>query len=382
MFKRFLILFAILWSVCLSAHSQATGLTDLKFGQYQIADSQWNVSACMYTTTCQIYSKNPGTAYMIPWYNGQLNWGPGDYVAFSKTGDATNPWNAIQYTSNGTQKAVMGTGHIINMGTDFFFFVGNDNNTGQLFSMTSGFSNTSGLTWTGTLNPTVAQVDSYATNGSTTPLAAGQTASTFTSSTAPTLCCGAVNTPFNADANKVARVQSYVQRTSQDSQVYIDQIGNQNTIVVNQSGTKNNYVDYTGNGSSNNITINQSGNNSTVANYLELSVTGNSNTVNLTQQSTGGTKGIFANVLDSNNTLTVQQKDSGNHYADINLSGGNKNVNILQQGSAGHMASITLSGQPVNLDLSQSGSTQLFYSIQFNCATAGGCTAIQVQQGQ
>ena len=174
--KRFLLIFSFLITFCLSAHSQATGLVDLKFGQYQIADSQWNVSACMYTATCEIYSKNPGTAYKIPWYNGQLSWAAGDYVKFVTTGDATNPWNAIQYTSAGTQKAVMGTGHIINMGTDYFFFVGNDNNTGQLFSMTQGFANTSGVTWTGTLNPTVAQVNSYATNGSTTPLAAGQTA--------------------------------------------------------------------------------------------------------------------------------------------------------------------------------------------------------------
>ena len=155
--------------------AQAIGLSDLKFGQYQIADSQWNVSACMYTATCQIYSKNPGTAYKIPWTSGQLSWAAGDYVAFAATGDATNPWNAVQYNSNGTQKAVMGTGHIINMGTDYFFFVGNDNNTGQLFSMTQGFANTSGVTWTGTLNPTVSQVNTYAAGGSTTPLAAGQT---------------------------------------------------------------------------------------------------------------------------------------------------------------------------------------------------------------
>ena len=171
-----LLQFLFLLTVCVSAYSQATGLADLKFGQAQIADSQWNVQACTQTATCQIYSKNPGTAYQIPWYNGQLSWAAGDYVKFVTTGDATNPWNAIQYTANGTQKAVMGTGHIINMGTDYFFFVGNDNNTGQLFSMTQGFSNTSGVTWTGTLNPTIAQTNAYATNGSTTPLAAGQTA--------------------------------------------------------------------------------------------------------------------------------------------------------------------------------------------------------------
>ena len=171
-----LLQFLFLLTVCVSAYSQATGLADLKFGQYQIADSQWNVQSCTQTATCQIYSKNPGTAYQIPWYNGQLSWAAGDYVAFVATGNGTNPWNAIQYSSNGTQKAVMGTGHIINMGTDYFFFVGNDNNTGQLFSMTQGFSNTSGVTWTGTLNPTIAQTNAYATNGSTTPLAAGQTA--------------------------------------------------------------------------------------------------------------------------------------------------------------------------------------------------------------
>ena len=171
-----LLQFLFLLTVCVSAYSQATGLADLKFGQAQIADSQWNVQACTQTATCQIYSKNPGTVYRIPWTNGQLSWATGDYVAFVATGNGTNPWNAIQYSANGTQKSVMGTGHIINMGNDYFFFVGNDNNTGQLFSMTQGFANTSGVTWTGTLNPTVAQTNAYATGGSTTPLAAGQTA--------------------------------------------------------------------------------------------------------------------------------------------------------------------------------------------------------------
>ena len=69
-----LLQFLFLLTVCVSAYSQASGLADLKFGQYQIADSQWNVSACTTTNTCEIYSKNPGIAYMIPWYNGQLSW--------------------------------------------------------------------------------------------------------------------------------------------------------------------------------------------------------------------------------------------------------------------------------------------------------------------
>jgi hypothetical protein len=171
----FIVLFIL---VLISGNAHATGLTDLKFGRYQIADSQWNVSACTQTNTCQIYSKNPGTAYKIPWTSGQIQWATGDYIGFldNSNKDANNPWLAVQYGSNGVAKTNMGTGHIINMGSDYFFFVGNDNDTGQLFSMTQGFANTSGVTWTGTRNPTTAQVNQYAAGGSTTPLSAGQTA--------------------------------------------------------------------------------------------------------------------------------------------------------------------------------------------------------------
>ena len=548
----------LLTLLLLCSNAWAVTFTDLKFGQAQIADSQWNVQSCTQTATCQIYSKNPGTAYKIPWYNGQLSWAAGDYVAFAATGDATNPWNAVQYNSNGTQKAVMGTGHIINMGTDYFFFVGNDNNTGQLFSTTTGFNSTAGVTWTGTLNPTVSQVNSYAATGSTTPLAPGQTAtpagppapsptaiymnnatvkiiraipttanspggegpnnafdnnpntkylnfdkknagvtvqlnagravtgftvttandfsgrdptsyklygsndgstwtlikqdaitlsnsryttsavvdvgnttayayyfmlfpstkagdgcgldcdsmqiaeltyyydanstttSTATNTTivdpvtaaANTLCCGGSSSPFNADAVNTAKVLTFVNRTTADSQVYIDQIGNANTITVNQTGTRNNYAGYTGNGSFNNIAITQSGTASTTSNYTELSVVGNNNTVDVSQTSTGGSKGVFVSVNQNNNTLLIQQKDNGNHYAEVILSGGSKNVDILQQGSASHMARISLSGQPTDLSLTQSGNTQQYYGISFNCATLGGCAKITVNQGQ
>jgi len=557
--KRFLILFSFLITFCLSAHSQATGLVDLKFGRAQIADSQWNVQACTQTATCQIYSKNPGTVYKIPWTSGQLSWSTGDYVAFAATGNATNPWNAVQFNSSGTQKSVMGTGRIINMGNDYFFFVGNDNNTGQLFSMTQGFANTSGVTWTGTLNPTIAQTNAYATNGSTTPLAAGQTsapagppppaptaiymnnatikiiraiptsnnspgsegpnnafdnnpntkylnfdkknagvtvqlnsgrvvtgftvttandfsgrdptsyklygsndgstwtlikqdsitlsenrfatssvvntgnttayayyfmvfpttkagdgcglncdsmqiaeltyyydANSTTTSTASnstivdpvtaannTLCCGGSAASFNATPTNSAKVQAFVNRTTADSKVNIEQLGTQNEVVVSQTGTRNNYVNYYGDGLSNTVEITQHGNFTTQVNYTDLRVIGNFNTVNIEQTSTGGAKGAFVNIQDSNNSLILKQQDNGNHYAEVNLSGGSKTVDILQQGSAAHMASVTLTGpQPSSLNLIQAGSTQQYYSITNNCATAGGCAPIAVTQGK
>jgi len=369
--KRLFLLLLILISG--TAHA---GLVDLKFGRYQIADSQWNVSACTQTATCQIYSKNPGTAYKIPWTSGQIQWATGDYIGFVLTGDAANPYNAVQYNSNGTQKAVMGTGHIINMGNDYFFFVGNDNDTGQLFSMTQGLANTSGVTWTGTLNPTVAQTNAYAANGSTTPLAAGETAAPA----APPLAGGASSSSFNIGIVNSAKILAFKNRTTSDTQVYIEQIGNGNTILVDQSGTVNNYVKYQGNGLNNDVTVTQTGNTSTLVNYANINVNGNSNVLNLEQRSTGGSKAMFVNVQDNNNILNAQQKDNGNHFLEVSLTGGNKNVNVLQEGSAGHMASISLSGSPVGLSLSQSGTTQQFYSITFNCATSGGCAPISVQQ--
>jgi hypothetical protein len=544
----------ILLLLILLCTNASASLTNLKFGRAQIADSQWNVQACTQTATCQIYSKNPGTVYKIPWHTGQLTWATGDYVAFAATGNSTNPWNAVQYTSSGTQKAVMGTGHIINMGADYFFFVGNDNDTGQLFSMTSGFANTSGVTWTGTLNPTVAQTNAYAANGSTTPLAAGQTAApagppppaptaiymnnstvkiiraipttsnspsnegpnnafdnnpntkylnfdkqnagvtvklnqgrvvqkftittandaverdptsyklygsndgsswvlisegalslsdsrfsvsgdiavanttayayyfikfpsiknnignsvqvseityyydanSTTTSTAssntivdpvtaestPALCCGGSASSFSSDVTNTAKVQAFINRTTADSQVFIEQIGNSNTIEVVQRGTRNNYTKYQSNGSFNNTVITQTSTNTTATNYTELTLNGNNNDVIITQQSTGGTKGAFVNISNNSNSLMLQQKDSGNHYTEISLSGSNKNVEILQQGSASHMARIGLTGLATDLSLTQSGSTQNFYSINFNCATAGGCPKITVQQGQ
>ena len=208
------------------------------------------------------------------------------------------------------------------------------------------------------------------------------TASTFFAPPAPVLCCGGSSAAFSVNATHQNKINTFVNRTPQDSKVSIEQIGSSNTITVNQTGTEDNSVQYTGNGSFNTVTVTQSGTNATVANYAEVAVTGNSNTVNLTQQSTGGTKSAFITVNDNNNVITAQQKDSGSHYLNLTVSGGNKTVDVLQQGSANHMANVSLSGNQTGLNLTQSGSAQQFYSINHTCSTAGGCGTITVQQGQ
>lgn len=199
---------------------------------------------------------------------------------------------------------------------------------------------------------------------------------------APSLCCGGSSNSFDINTGNAAKLNNFTNRSTQDSKVYVEQIGSYNNITVNQTGTRNNYAEYNGNGNSNTISITQSGTGSTASNYTELNVTGNQNSVTVTQQGTGGSKSVFAAVNDSNNTVNITQKDAGSHYAEVNLSGGNKSVTLTQEGSAAHRSSINLSGAATGIAVTQSGSTQQFYSITHNCATSGGCAAITVTQGQ
>jgi hypothetical protein len=199
------------------------------------------------------------------------------------------------------------------------------------------------------------------------------------------LCCGAsAGAVIVPDTNFYNSVNTFTNRTTNDAQIYVEQIGSNNTIVIEQTGTVNNRIRYDGNGNNNSISTTQNSTNSSAYNFIDLGINGNANAVNITQQSTGGVKGVLGRISDNNNSLIVQQKDSGNHYAEVNLSGGNKNVDILQEGSASHAARIGLTGMPVDLSLSQSGngSANQSYTIQFNCATTGGCPKITVQQGR
>jgi len=400
-------LFLFLPMILFSGKARATGLADLKFGQYQVADSQWNTGACLYTSTCEIYSKNPGTAYKVPWWSGQVNWAAGDYVAFTATGNATNPWNAIQYTANGTMKDTIGTGHIINMGPNYFFFVGNDNDTGQLFSMTKGFSDSSGVTWTGTLNPSVQQVNDYAANGSTTPLGAGQSASAGPPPPPPPPPFDGTIMQTNAPGNQIiGSGSSYVAPSDASSKqdrvntwknstqlynnvLYIDQVGQGHTVNITQTGTKNK-IDMSINGNGDNITDTQTGSNylkidvpgwgnvitttqtsNTGSNYAETKIQNNGNTVNHTQT---GNQVLFSKINGDINTLNTSQTGTGNHVADVTLTGSGNNATIGQTGNVGNKANIDLTnaGGPAILDIQQSGGKS--FTIIQGCANPAGCT--------
>lgn len=380
--KIFLLgLLALILLVIVSPRANAVAFSDIKFGTKQMGDAQWNIGACQGTTTCTSSAQNVGS---IRGGNGvNFTLGATQYMKFSYTNTvAGEPWTITVYNANGSVATVLGTYRIINAGQGYFMTSNQpypNAGNGSLWSTQTGMISGS-KTFTEILQPTQEQMDALA-NSYYSPDPIYVAGATYTPAPPP-LCCGGSSASFNADSTNTAKVITFVTTANHGNRVYVDQIGNSNTITVNQEGSSNNYAKYTGNGSNNTIDIKQTGNINTTSNYVDLGVTGNSNTVNLTQTSTGGAKGIFATVNDNSNSLIVQQKDGGNHYAAVSLSGGSKHVDITQQGSAAHMANVGLSGNTVDLSLTQSGSSQQFYSINFNCATVGGCPKITVQQGQ
>lgn len=333
------------------------------------------------------------------------NAGGGATTIGGSAGQTSNTLNVVNtaYMTNGITVTFAAGSNIVNsQGTWLFkdsagkvggmMWVGNAGNLGQGYNGTilvvSDINWTDNTYYTANNQTAVDNIIAGVVAGTVggTISASGTGSAATVGSTGSSLCCGGSDASFNADTTNVAKVVAFTARTSADSKVYVDQIGNFNTITVEQTGTRNNYAKYTGNGDSNTISITQRASNDSQTNYVDLAVTGGSNIVDIKQRTSSETnafgKGVFASISGNSNSLIVDQKNSGNHYAEINLSGGSKTVDLLQQGSAAHMAKITLSGQPVGLNLSQSGSTQQFYSINYNCATAGGCAAISVTQGQ
>lgn len=197
----------------------------------------------------------------------------------------------------------------------------------------------------------------------------------------PKLCCGATDIEFQKRSEHVQILNTWSNRNTSDTTVYITQIGNNNSTIVEQTGTVNNAVVYSSNGNNNTVNITQSANTSIAANYLELQITGNTNIADIRQSGASGLRSAFVRIDNNNNTLTLLQS-GGNHYANIDLVGGNKTVSVNQSGSAAHNASIVLSGSATSLSLSQTGNNSAYYSINYNCNTAGGCGPITVTQGK
>lgn len=382
--RRFIILFATIWAVCISAHSQATGYAGLNYQVYSAGgpapsytqDANGNITNRTLLATGTVSSVN-------------FNWGGNRVLNTGYDGVIVRFYGYVNVPTTGTYYFGGSADDGIRIKVGDTQVVNGWNESGGDFRQSVAMTLSAGVVPIELIyyeNGGGALVTLYWYNATTgwqlIPSTSLATDSTFWAPQAPALCCGGSSAAFNVNAVHQSKLNTFVNRTTADSHVFIEQIGNSNTITVDQTGTPNNHAEYNGNGSYNTVNITQAGTTSTIANYAEVNVTGNSNTVNVTQNSTGGIKGAFVTVNDNNNTVTLQQKDNGSHYANINVSGGNKSVDVLQQGSANHMANVTLTGLQTGLSLTQGGSTQQFYSITHNCSTSGGCGTIVVQQGQ
>jgi hypothetical protein len=161
--------------------------TDLKFGQYQVADSQWGGPPnCITADTCSVTDAIPGTAYNYPGADngGTIMWGEGDYLAFvanpaSET-NATYPYSVVHYDANGAMIENMGLVRISTIGTTdngeiLFFVVGTDNFTGQLFSGNKGLSpSVTSYEFATTVAPDTSYLDGLSSQMSLIPLGEGE----------------------------------------------------------------------------------------------------------------------------------------------------------------------------------------------------------------
>lgn len=385
--------FLFMLTMCLSAYSQALTFSDLKFSKYQFSDAQWDVGACMYSNTCNIYGLSGiGTT----WNTGSpVPISTTQYIKFVASGDPNNPWHMYLYNSNGSVAQDLGLGRLAIQGDDtaghHFFFFTNDQWNGTVFSLSYGFSNSNGFSFTGTGSPTVPQTNTFAAGGSSAPLASGQsvqpaqpaaptavsssttvtgsssantqsgivtTTTTRTdtlmsdgshvittntsSSTTPwpwymTIGGGSVsnnivvNTTSNITVPQQTKVDAWTNKTVTDgNKIYIDQVyGDGNTFTMLQEGSKN-LINTTMHGSNNNVTARQ-GVQGVGQNEMKLSFEGNNNVVNLNQS-----RDTQGNVVGGNG-----------HYLAVELGGWGTNLTVQQTnagGVGGHYNETTIYG--------------------------------------
>jgi hypothetical protein len=342
------------------------------------------------------------------------------------------------YNSNGTVAADLGVGRLATEGVDsnghhYFFFV-NANYNGTVFSTDYGFPNSSGFSFTGTGSPTVAQTNTFASTGSTSPLAAGQS---YTSSPPPPTytsnITAAEQARYNAAESRLNSVSGnsiYIgQSLGNGNNIQITQVGrnesiagigqqraaiagSSNTIAIKQgdpvalSGA--NLIEMGVNGSNNTLNLNQgydtngnytgtdsayhyqmvevAGSYNTITTeqmgyhqYGEVNITGNTNTQTMIQ--TGSSQQLFSLINGNSNLLNTTQTGAAGNFLDVTLTGDGNTAIVNQSGTSQNKAtiSITNAGGPGGVNLTQTGGQ--VYSISTTCVTAGGCGTVTVRQG-
>lgn len=187
-----------------------------------------------------------------------------------------------------------------------------------------------------------------------------------------------------------------------DNTIYIDQIGNNTQIIIEQTGSSNNIGGVSQpaaiiEGNYNQINLTQTSTNNfklnlvgdynnltslqTIGHTAETTIYGYNNTLNF-QQLNSGSKSIISSISGDNNSLTLTQSGSGQHSLNVSLTGNGHNINASQKYTGNHNATINVvnAGGAATVNLTQQGSNNQTYSLTQTCAIVSGCATTITQQ--
>jgi hypothetical protein len=172
-------------------------------------------------------------------------------------------------------------------------------------------------------------------------------------------------------------------QTGNNNAILFDITGDYNSTTIEQggaAGSDDNRIEFNVNGDHNVLSLTQRHNNGVGTNghYLGLDVDGNYNNI-LTEQKDDSDKKSFISVQGNSNDIDLLQQGSGSHYVEIAV-GSDQTVDITQDGTGNHNASVSMTGYASGLDLTQDSSTNQTYSINQNCLTVTGCGTTTVLQ--
>jgi len=361
--------------------SVSAGVTDLKLSTAQIFDVQWNISGGMLNTSGfnYIYSSinyDTQTTSAARWTAAQTAdaGSNGRYISFFHSTTHPGTYGMAVYNSDGSiYKLINNTGSFRTLADGAIFYNGNGM-WGTLITTKQGFNYGSSASFAITQEyPTNQQLEAYVPD-STTPLAAGETATASSPPPTPVYSSGITTQQQTRKTNNLN-----LNPLGHNAQVNI--LGDDNIINIQQVGGRH-FVAVDVQGNVNNIEVLQT---STVnaRHYMEAKVVGSNNDLILQQRDSSKTQ--FVEVMGNNNTVTTNQKGTGSHYLDLTVTGNDHKATIVQDGSGSHKATVHLDGtQPWTFKLDQNGSTGQTYSLPYDmsdgsrvngtCSAIGGCS--------
>jgi hypothetical protein len=164
--------------------------------------------------------------------------------------------------------------------------------------------------------------------------------------------------------------------------------GNYNTLNINQGVTTTGASVNSSNGmyqsvdvigSYNAVTTQQTNTGGIGGHYMETTVNGNTNNITA-KQTDNANKTMFTTVTGDNNTVTATQSGTGQHYLESILIGNGNSVTATQTGSTQNRASISITNAGGPGSVDLQQSGGANYSITTTCVTAGGCGTVTVRQ--